>query len=260
MSQGPDTQTRPKEPLIPRRSSYWTMRKMIDEQGYQHHDGYHLCSEGLYRETVTAMCIRNPLLRWGHIQYAATPDEYGRVVVLEFVGAALVHVSRINLTSSRNLSTYLQQEKSHSTRRLFLMEGVARNYVEVLGSHFNMDPSFFASQKRPNSWELSQFNIERTQRLPSLNDPRRSFMMRYPEMRYFPLKNGRSQLNDQYLRDVEGQRTINISRRTREIKRDKDLKWGQFDNIAVINRAASYWSRKYQDGGWEGLDLIHSEE
>jgi hypothetical protein len=255
MQRDPDTDIMPLEPLVPQISSYWAMYEAIRKRGYQHRDGDHLSSEGPYLESVEAMCVRNPALKWGHIEYTATPREYGKATVLELIGPHPLHAERQDFATPKELSTYLNANNMRSGRRVILLEGVARNYVEVLGSHFNMDPSFFASQKRPNSWELTQFNIERTTNLPSLNRPGRSFMIRYPELRYFPLVDGVTQLDDQYVKDLDGLRRVDISRRTREIDKRKDLKSGSFDNIGVVSRAASYWSRKYEDGGWDGQSL-----
>ena len=256
MQHNPDTDAWPLEPLIPRTSSYWVMREAISKSGYKHHDGEHLSSEGIYLESVQAMCVRNPILRWGHIEYTATPGEYGKATVLELSWPHPLHAKRKDFQGSKELSIYLKSNM-RSGRRIILLEGVARTYVEVLGSHFNMDPRFFASQKRPNSWGLAQVGVERTPNLPSLNNPRRSFMIRYPELRYFPLdEDGLTQLDDKYVKDLDGIRHIDIARRTREIDKRKDLKSGAFSNIGAVGRAASYWSRKYDDGGWDGKTLV----
>jgi hypothetical protein len=237
------------ESVVVERTPYSAMRNRLNS--HQHHDGYHLTSEGYYRETVTAMCARNPTLRWGHVEYVATPDEYARVTMLDLSTFSPIPTTRVDFASSQYLSTYLKISRSPSSRRLFLLEGLTRNYVQVLGSTFNMDPSFFARQKRPGSWwNLAQFN-QRNGSLPSWSHPR-NFLLRYPEMRYFPLKDGRTQLDSFFVKDVDGHRKIDISRRTREIDKRKDLKGGQFNGVGVVNHAASYWSRKYEDGGWDG--------
>ena len=256
MERDPDIDARPLEalgPLVPRTSSYWTMAKAIKKSGYVHRDGDHLSSEGLYSESVKAMCVRNPALRWGHIEYTATPAEYGKATVLELSGSHPLHANRKDFAGSKELSSYLKLNKVCSGRRVLLLEGVARTYVEVLGSHFNMDPRFFASHKRPNTCELAQVEVERTANLPSLNNPGKSFMIRYPELRYFPLNDhGLTQIDDQYVKDLDGIRRIDIARRTREINKLKDLRLGAFSNVGVVGRAASYWSRKDKDGGWDG--------
>jgi len=226
-----------------------------------HQRGYHLTSEGPYRELVTAMCFRNPNLRWSHIEYTSTPDEYGKVTILELREPYPALATRLNFNSSKELSSYLKSKSNGSMRRILLMEGVARNFVEVLGSHFNMDPAFFANQKRPSSWDImdvlqSKWVVERSANLPSLNDPRRSFMIRYPELRHFPPIHGHTQLDAPHVKDLDGHRQVFISRRAAESNIYQDLRQGDFHNIGVVNRAASYWSRKYEDGGWDGQFLI----
>ncbi|KAE9367591.1 hypothetical protein N431DRAFT_494540 [Stipitochalara longipes BDJ] len=220
--------------------------------------GYHLTSEGLYRETVTAMCVRNPNIRWGHTAYDATPNEYGRAVVLELSLPNAHPAERKDFTTSRDLSLYLKKMTIPSVRRVILLEGVARNYVEVLGSHFNMNPAFFANQKRPNSWDVIKdgYFIERTANLPSLNDPRTSFMMRYPELRSFPPYQDRHQLNVPYMKDIDGFRQVYIGRRPQELHPSAINTGGGFHNVAIFNRAASYWSRRYEGGGWDAILLL----
>jgi hypothetical protein len=143
------------------------------------------------------------------------------------------------------------------TRRIILLEGLSPNYVEVVGSHFNMDPTFFANHKRPNSWDLikDSYFIERTANLPSLNDPRRQFMIRYPELRHFPPRNPKSQLDTPHVKDLDGHRQVFVGRRATEIQLGEVDSIGGFHNIGIFNRAASYWSRNYEDGGWDGQFL-----
>lgn len=59
------------------------MYKTIRRRGYKHRDGDHLLLEGPYLESVKAMCVYNPTLRWGYIKYVATPIEYRKATVLE---------------------------------------------------------------------------------------------------------------------------------------------------------------------------------
>ncbi len=67
-------------------------------------------------------------------------------------------------------------------------QDAARNFVEVLGSYFNMNPSLFSKQTWPKTWGLTFFDYGKTVNLPSLNDPKTRFLMRHPELRYFPLQ------------------------------------------------------------------------
>jgi hypothetical protein len=185
------------------------------------------------------------------MEYTATRSEYSKATVLELRGSQPFSITRLDFESSQGPSDYLAANSPPSNRRVILLEGLVRNYVEVLGSHFNMEPSLFASQKRPSSWELGILNLERTSSLPSLNDTRKYFMIRYPELLHFSLLDDRTQLNSRYVKDFDGHRRVDISRRTRGKDLNRDREWGDFGTIGIVNRAASYWSRKYENGSWD---------
>lgn len=66
---------------------------------------------------------------------------------------------------------------------------------------------------------------------------------------------GKSHLDSQFVRELDGHREIEVFRRTREIatvNRMEELKGGAFSNVGIVKHAASYWSRKYTDGSWDG--------
>jgi hypothetical protein len=147
------------------------------------------------------MCIRNPTLRNDRLEFATMPDEYGRVAVLEVTSSSTLQAKRLDLETSKQLDTYLLRPKPTKTRRIFIVEGAARNFVHVLGTHFNMDPSLFAAQKRQGSWVFPY--RERTLKLPSASNPTKSFLIRYPELVYFPMDGGRPQLDSQFVRDLD---------------------------------------------------------
>ena len=251
-----DSSRQTEDLLIPKGLSYSRVREILKAQGYQQRDGHNLSSDGLYRETITTMCFRNPTLRRGHVEYATNPSEYGRVAILTIPNPTQppsAGVSRKEIANSKDLRSYLEQARPPSCRRIVLLESVARNFVEVLGSHFNMNPSLFSKQTWPKTWGLTKFDYGKAVNLPSLNDPKNHFLMRYPELRYFPLVDGFSQINSHYIRDLNGHRRIDLSRRKREFCVGQQLEGGEFDNVGVVHRAASYWSRKYDDGGWDGM-------
>lgn len=77
-----DSSRQTEDLLIPKGLSHSRVREILKQQGYQQHDGHNLSSDGLYRETIAAMCFRNPTLRRGHVEYATNPSEYGRVTIL----------------------------------------------------------------------------------------------------------------------------------------------------------------------------------
>ncbi|KFY14792.1 hypothetical protein V492_02411 [Pseudogymnoascus sp. VKM F-4246] len=228
-----------------------------------HADGLHLRSPGPYAKTVNSMCSRNPILRYGEAKWIGSNPEYGALTMLEFHEDRVI--SRIDINGSEALKDYLDSvPRRHLQRRLFMLEGVARNFVQVFGSHFGMDPDFFARQKRTRMWEVSHTG-GKTPSLPSLKNPKRSFMLKYLELRYFPLVPDESfygepkplipQVDYNYLEDVVGKRNINVSRKKRPVDPQKDMS-GEFDNVGKVSRCASYWGKAYADGGWDAILLL----
>ncbi|KFZ07572.1 hypothetical protein V501_06327 [Pseudogymnoascus sp. VKM F-4519 (FW-2642)] len=229
----------------------------------KHVDGLHLRSPGPYATTITSMCSRNPTLRYGDAKWMGSDPDYGALTVLEFYENK--RISRIDLKGSEMLKDYLISTSGENPqRRLFLLEGVARNFVQVFGSHFGMDPDFFARQKRTRSWEVAH-NGGKTPSLPSLKNPKRSFMIKYLELRYFPLVPDETscqepkplipQVDYSYLEDVTGKRNINVSRKKRPVDSEKDI-IGEFDNVGKVSRCASYWGRSYANGCWDAILLL----
>ncbi|OBT81534.1 hypothetical protein VE02_09801 [Pseudogymnoascus sp. 03VT05] len=207
----------------------------------KHVDGLHLRSPGPYATTITSMCSRNPILRYGDAKWMGSDPDYGALTVLEFYENK--RISRIDLKGSEMLKDYLMStSRENPQRRLFLLEGVARNFVQVFGSHFGMDPDFFARQKRTRIWEVAH-NGGKTPSLPSLNNPKRSFMIKYLELHYFPLVPDETsrqepkplipQVDYSYLEDAIGKRNINVSRKKRPVDSEKDM-IGEFDNVAIL--------------------------
>jgi hypothetical protein len=145
-----------------------------------------------YTARQLLQCVfRNPTLRPGHAEYATNPSEYGRVAILDLPNPTQppsAGVSLKDIANSNDLRSSLEQLRPPSCRRIILLEGVARNFVEVLVSYFNMNPSPFSKQTWPNTWDLTFFDYGKTVNLPSLNDPKNRYLMRYPELRYFPLQ------------------------------------------------------------------------
>lgn len=230
----------------------------------RHVDGLHLRSPGPYAKTITSMCSRNPIIRYGDSKWMGSNPEYGALTVLEFHEDQ--RISRIDLKGSETLKEYLNStSRGHpQRRRLFMLEGVARNFVQIFGSHFGMDPEFFARQKRTRTWEVAHTG-GKTPSLPSLKNPKRSFMIKYLELRYFPLVPDETspqepkplipQIDYSYLVDVIGKRNINVSRKKRPVDSEKDIN-GEFDNVGKVSRCASYWGKAYIDGGWDGMHPI----
>lgn len=146
---------------IPQGASRAQIAKILNEQGYHHQHGHHLTfSEGPYRDTIDAMYVRNPSLRNGRLEFATMPDHYGKfaVLTLERSTSSTPQAKRLDIESSVELDNYLSMPRQPASRRIFIVEGVARDLVHVLGTYFNMDP---ASSQRKRDKVHGHFHMSR---------------------------------------------------------------------------------------------------
>lgn len=144
MQRDSNTDTRPLEPLVPQTSSYRVMFDTARKRGYQHRSGPSITRGLLPGERESDA---RPWPQRGQIKYAATPGEYGKAVVLELSVPHPFHAEPQDFKCSQDLSAYLKaHDYSPGCRGVILLEGVARNYFKVLGSHFNIDPSVFPAR------------------------------------------------------------------------------------------------------------------
>ena len=72
-----------------------------------------------------------------------------------------------------------------TSSRLYILEDITNTYMEAFGSHFNLDPSFFARHLRSTVFERSQEATESSP-LPSFNDSSNTYCIWYPELVAFP--------------------------------------------------------------------------
>lgn len=130
-----------------------------------------------------------------------------------------------------------------SSKRLFLVEDIGAEYVNVFGSHFLIDPSLFATHMQSKSW-ITSLSWSATPQLPSALKTKTSFSLRYHEVMLLSSTDTHHRLGEQNLDPIHG----NVRR---------GIKVGRFqktDGIcpAVMLRAASFWSKMKSTGGWDG--------
>lgn len=65
------------------------------------------------------------------------------------------------------------------------MEGLAKDYIGILGGHFFMDPTFFQRQERTCVWSNDFTPVSDALPHPSLLNPEKSFHLQYCELRQF---------------------------------------------------------------------------
>jgi hypothetical protein len=127
-----------------------------------------------------------------------------------------------------------------SMNRLYVLQGLNPEFVELFGNHFDIDPAIFLRHQRTALWEAPH-RAGNTPYLASVENPTKSFMIEYCELRYFhedPRKPS--------LRNPADMRHINFSQMP-HFSRD-------IDRVGVMHRKASFWSnrRPIPLVGWDG--------
>ena len=214
----------------------WSHKSIFPEPKARSREGETI---GSYVNQVDRMARDNPILYYLRdelIKSWPTEDSLrGRAAVLEFFQD---RVTPQKFECPKELETYLRGQRQGSLGRLFLLEDIATDYVEALGGHLCIDPTFFARHLRTVQWENSQ-KASITPPLPSMCDREVSFSISYPQV----LK-----ISDPDIRKIPALYCYsNVYRRIQAIRVDH---W--FDKMAFISSMISFWSRKYPEGHWDG--------
>jgi hypothetical protein len=169
-----------------------------------------------------------------------------RVTVLEFfrLGQTDSSFTRADIDSPQSLWANLSQAHSREGsehKRVYMMESLTPEYIEIFGWHFNIDPIVFANQIRSTNWEDPEgHGYGNLQRLLSDRDPGVFFLLRYYEIRKFSKEI--ENLATTELEDACTGRKISFAR----IR-------GQYHGIGVVRRNASFWKRRVGQSGWDGM-------
>jgi hypothetical protein len=100
--------------------------------------------------------------------------EEGQLAVIEFKGSAAPSVQR--LESSRGLRRYLDQSTDDIHQRVFVLEGLPRNFIQILGAKLKVPPDFFASHW---SCPVAGYLLNRT---PRHYDIKNRFVLAFPRL------------------------------------------------------------------------------
>ena len=200
-------------------------------------NGAHIAS-GEYRTKISSLCAKFPNLRYTEPGLSLDVSGAGKVVMLQFLEGS--EPARSDFSHCKRLQQYLEKHvkrtEAEPCRRLFLVEGLHPVITGLLGQHFDINPTLFVRQQRTGHWE-SYHRSGNTPSLPSLQNPSQSFQIPYYELHHYP-----QGLPDSLLwRSADGCRQIHFSRMP-----------GTFDRVGIVDRKASYWSRKDGLGGWDG--------
>lgn len=154
------------------------------------------------------------------------------------------HVEHREFLKSEELDAYLGAVLNEKQCRLWILEDLAPDWFDVLGTRLKVDPLVISEQI--NTWNFVDSSSIPYRALPSMVKPQKSFTLRYYEFR---------QLTDNKDVDMMGnQMTFTVNRRRYERWRDVDTptmpsKWRH----ALVRRSAGFWTNQGREGEpWDG--------
>jgi hypothetical protein len=168
-------------------------------------------------------------------------SELGRAMVFEFKEGERAFATNFN--GSVDLQQYLDDHHHQAPfceqkirRRLWVLEDLSRNYIEVLGSGLRIPPSFFAAQ-----W-ADPIGADFNERDTFVSNSRRSFLLKWPQF---------------YRATIDGPAGGVTCAMTCNVERH--LSFCDQENVTYENpffarsyHNISYWSTEYSGGSWDG--------
>lgn len=160
--------------------------------------------------------------------------ERGRVAIIDFEEGKETRVRQ--LASSNDLKSFLDQNeppcatKQPAQKRLYMLEDIARNKVEVLGSRLRIPPSVFAAH-----WADPSTADETFDGSCLLSNGPRYFRLRYCQLHrihgYYPL-------------GLYGDRNGNVPRWLQLLDRERE--------VVGSEHHFSFWATEHGPGSWTG--------
>lgn len=220
-------------------------QRSIPSPSYVYYDWFCSYLAGDYNNYIKAFEKSNPTLRRADPENAKTPikDFTGaRVVLLESFAEGTPKFEEFlsksgghdNLTA---LEGHLARHRVSGRRRIYIMEGLAKQYIAVLAKAFYMPPTFWQQQERTTLWSNESDPPCNALPPPSFLNPERHVCLQYCELREF---NKRLGIDPQF-----------CSKTNRHVGFN-DL--SQKKSIAIVRRKISWWFKKSEgDNGWDSM-------
>jgi hypothetical protein len=209
---------------------------------YYRHLSHHSYSSGPYQKYIEALSGSNPGLKRSDPNNKKGPLKKGNALValldVPATGQPDFSKAPTEFRNSDQLRTHFEnQSHNHDRRRIYIMEGLAPDYVSVIGGHFFMDPTFFQRQERTCVWSNEFTPVSDALPQPSLLDPTQSFHLQYCELRRF-----NKAIENRYFFCERTRRHVGMT-----APRHKEE-----TTTGILRRKLSWWSRKTEKGGWDG--------
>ncbi|KAH7411532.1 hypothetical protein BKA64DRAFT_383004 [Cadophora sp. MPI-SDFR-AT-0126] len=212
----------------------------------------HLPQKQTYLQLCTALTHRYPVLNYLNA-FVSKKSQPGplypvRTAVLEFYAHSVV---RIDFDSSDGVSAYSKLSayltSLHQCKnRLFLLEDLSPEFIELLGGYLNIDGTVFAHQIRDAHYSGGPWNGHPPQLPSEIGSPQGGFTLRYYEPRY---------LDDPDLPAFSSavQTLGNVARPVTFGKPTWNEQKNQEGHVGHVRHNTSFWSTEDGEGGWNGI-------
>ncbi|KAL9044712.1 MAG: hypothetical protein Q9214_002168 [Letrouitia sp. 1 TL-2023] len=164
-------------------------------------------------------------------------------------------VERKDSNSLEGLTYLLKHSDSNIKKnRLIVLEDLSSGLIELLGSHFDVDPRFFRSHLEDHTWFNTKDPWVELPELDSTIKSRSYFTIRYVQARYFE--------NDLYSQAAKRQAgSFNVLRRIDlegSAESGTDKWWdGTGGSVGIIRHKVSLWVKPQRENDtWTGILLL----
>lgn len=196
---------------------------------------------GPYQKYIEALCGSDPGLRKADPNNKDGPLKKGNALVVLLDSPATGSPDYSNpryFVNSTELREHLETPQQEGRRRIYIMEGLAPDYVSVIGGHFYQHPCFFQKQERTCVWSNEFTPVSDALPQPSLLNPKKYFHLQYCELRQF-----NKALENRYYFCQRTRRHIGMT-----AARHKEE-----STTGILRRKISWWCRETALGGWDGM-------
>jgi hypothetical protein len=197
---------------------------------------------GKYQDYIRDLSSSNPSLKKPDPNNAKLSKDNALVVLLDASVSDAPTFARTEFRCAENLRKHFfsieNETPSKAHRRIYIMEGLAKDYISILGGHFFMDPAFFQRQERTCVWSNEFTPTSDMIPQPSSLDPDQSFHLQYCELR-------------QFTKAIENR--YHFCERTRRHVGMTPPRQKEDSTIGILRRKVSWWCRTTEDGSWDGM-------
>ena len=196
--------------------------------------------------------VHNLAKRWRHLQHL---DDFMASHETQSGSISDTHVTIIDIchgcqrdsgfTSVVNLSAFLDNTPPKECSRLFLVENISRDFIEYLGTHFDIDPAMFSSHIYGFDW-FGRCSSATT--VPSLPSGLRT--QEFAHFRYLEARPVRAGINGPV--NVDGLPCFNCN----ILRKFSVMTLSSTRNpIGFARRHVTVWMKDHGESYWTGMSL-----